>query len=157
MGGNEVIHMAPPAKQVPKLMQELLVWLSNCDEHPLIASSIFHYEFEFIHPFEDGIGRLWQSLALYKWSPLFANIPVENLVHAHQQEYYQAIQRSNDQSDSAPFIEFILEMILNAIHASQLPPPPSQITNQHIKRRNVARRYSSCAGVRVSYILIFLL
>ncbi len=125
MDGKEVIHVAPPAKQVPKLMQNLLVWLRACDEHPLIASSIFHYEFEFIHPFEDGngrIGRLWQSLILYKWNPLFANIPVESLVHTHQKQYYQSIQQSTDQSDSAPFVEFILEMILNALNTSQLTP-----------------------------------
>ena len=79
MAGEQVIHMAPPAERVPKLMADLLTWLSATNVHPLITSSVFHYEFEFIHPFADGngrMGRLWQSLILAEWHPLFADIPV---------------------------------------------------------------------------------
>lgn len=122
MAGAEVIHMAPPAKRVPPLMRDLLHWLKTTSEHPLIASSVFHYEFEFIHPFEDGngrMGRLWQTLILSQWNPLLAHIPVETLIHEHQQEYYAALNRSTQQGDSAAFIEFMLHMILDATPRAQ--------------------------------------
>ncbi|AWB65535.1 cell filamentation protein Fic [Saccharobesus litoralis] len=123
MSGDQVVHMAPQAERVPKLMQELLEWVGNTDLHPLIASCVFHYEFEFIHPFSDGngrMGRLWQTLMLSKWHKVFINIPVESLVHQHQEEYYLAIRRSTAQTDSSPFIEFMLQMILDAINESTL-------------------------------------
>jgi len=81
------------------------------------------YEFEFIHPFADGngrMGRLWQSLILARWNPLFVDMPVESLVFEHQTEYYQALQESTRQTDSAPFIAFMLWMILETI---ALPTP----------------------------------
>lgn len=121
MAGSQVIHMAPPADRVPQLMADLLGWLANTDAHPLIAGSIFHYEFEFIHPFADGngrMGRLWQSLILARWNPLFADIPVESLIFEHQAEYYQAIQESTRKTDSAPFIAFMLRMILDTVSSS---------------------------------------
>lgn len=122
MVGAQVIHMAPPAKRVALLMRDLLHWLKTTDEHPLIASSVFHYEFEFIHPFEDGngrMGRLWQTLILSQWNPLFAHIPVETLIHEHQQAYYAALKHSTQHGDSAEFIEFMLRMILDAIPRAQ--------------------------------------
>ncbi len=121
MAGKQVIHMAPPAERVPQLMGDLFDWLAATDLHPLIASSVFHYEFEFIHPFADGngrMGRLWQSLILARWNPLFADIPVESLVFEHQAEYYDALQESTRQPDSAPFIAFMLRMILDAVTAA---------------------------------------
>ena len=121
MADQQVIHMAPPADRVPQLMADLFDWLAATDAHPLIASSVFHYEFEFIHPFADGngrMGRLWQSLILASWNPLFADIPVESLIFEHQAEYYQAIQESTLQTDSAPFIAFMLRMILDTVTAS---------------------------------------
>lgn len=121
MSGEQVVHMAPQADRVPKLMGELLAWLGTTDVHPLMASCIFHYEFEFIHPFSDGngrMGRLWQTLILSKWQPIFINIPVESLVHQHQQAYYLAIRNSTAQTDCAPFILFMLQMILDAIEDS---------------------------------------
>lgn len=114
MSGSEVIHMAPPANQLPRLMSDLFSWLKRTDYHPLVASAIFHYEFEFIHPFADGngrIGRLWQSLILAKWNSLFANLPIESLIFTHQTEYYHAIATSTAQTNSAPFVEFIMEVI----------------------------------------------
>jgi hypothetical protein len=95
--------------------------LNDSDVHPLIQSSVFHYEFEFIHPFADGngrMGRLWQTLILTKWNPIFANIPVESLIYQNQRAYYDALQASTDQTDSSPFIEFILQMIFDAIQSS---------------------------------------
>lgn len=119
MAGQQVIHMAPPADRLPRLMADLFGWLTDTDAHPLIASSVFHYEFEFIHPFADGngrMGRLWQSLILARWNPLFADIPVESLIFEHQAEYYQAIRESTQQTDSAPFIAFMLRMILDTVN-----------------------------------------
>jgi Fic family protein len=122
MSGDQVVHMAPPANQVTRLMSELLQWLAQSDVHPLIQSSVFHYEFEFIHPFADGngrMGRLWQTLILSRWNPLFAHIPVESLIYQNQSAYYDALKASTDQTDSAPFIEFILQMIFDAIQSSK--------------------------------------
>ena len=111
-------HIAPSPSVVPKLMQELFKWLGESDEHPLIKSSIFHYEFEFIHPFADGngrIGRLWQSLILYEWKEVFISVPTESIIRDYQEEYYQAIEASTKQGESTPFIEFMLEVILKTI------------------------------------------
>jgi Fic family protein len=132
MAGTRVIHMAPPAKRVPLLMSELFRWLAATDAHPLIASSVFHYEFEFIHPFADGngrIGRLWQSLILARWNSMFADVPVESLVFEHQAEYYRTLQESTRQTDSAPFIAFMLRMILGAVTTST-PQATPQVTPQ---------------------------
>ncbi len=120
MASGQVIHMAPPANRVPVLMQDLFLWLLNVEAHPLISSSVFHYEFEFIHPFTDGngrMGRLWQTLILTQWNPLFADVPVESMVHQNQAEYYQVLQESTNRTDSAPFIEFMLRVILEAMTA----------------------------------------
>jgi Fic family protein len=132
MAGQQVIHMAPPADRVPHLMSDLIGWLAATDAHPLIAGSVFHYEFEFIHPFADGngrMGRLWQSLILARWNPLFADIPVETLIFEHQAEYYQALQESTRQTDSAPFIAFMLRMILDTVTTSA-PQVGPQVTPQ---------------------------
>ena len=132
MAGGQVIHMAPPAERVPQLMGDLFRWLATTDAHPLIASSVFHYEFEFIHPFADGngrMGRLWQSLILARWNPLFADTPVESLVFEHQAEYYQVLQESYQQADSAPFIAFMLRMILEAVTTSA-PQVSPQVSPQ---------------------------
>ncbi len=121
-GGGVVHHIAPPADRVSGAMANLLSWLGGTDEHPLIASSVFHYEFEFIHPFEDGngrLGRLWQTLILTRWNPLFDCIPVESMVHARQGDYYTAIQESSARGESTPFIVFMLEAILETLSTPQ--------------------------------------
>ena len=133
MAGEKVLHMAPPAKQVPRLMNELFAWLESSQDHPLIASSVFHYEFEFIHPFADGngrVGRLWQTLLLSHWQPLFASLPVESLVHQHQNDYYEAIEQSTAQTDIAPFIGFMLTMIRDAIISGASPQVTPQVSPQ---------------------------
>ena len=115
---TEVIHVAPPANRVLFLIKDLFSWLEQTDEHPLIASSVFHYEFEFIHPFADGngrTGRLWQTLLLSRWNRQFAHLPVENMVYQKQHAYYDAINESSEKTDCAPFIEFMLEAIYQAI------------------------------------------
>lgn len=121
---NRLIHMAPPAKRVQRLMEDLFGWVNRSKEHPLIQSSAFHYEFEFIHPFADGngrMGRLWQTLMLSRWNRFFLHIPVESVVFEHQQEYYEAINLSTQKTDSAAFIEFMLEMILEAMSVTFAP------------------------------------
>ena len=125
MGQDRIRHVGPPAARVPPLMAELLAWLRRTDEHPLIASSVFHYEFEFIHPFEDGngrMGRLWQTLILTGWKTLFADVPVESLVRARQGEYYQAIRESSSQGESTAFVAFMLDTILAAVRTPQEAP-----------------------------------
>ncbi len=123
MDGDEVQHIGPSASRVPGLMTRLLEWLAGTDEHPLISSSVFHYEFEFIHPFEDGngrMGRLWQTLILTRWNPLFAAVPVESLIHARQSDYYRAIRESSSRGESTRFVEFMLETILAALETPQV-------------------------------------
>lgn len=132
MAGGQVIHLAPPADRVPVLMHDLFRWLAASEEHPLIAGSVFHYEFDFIHPFADGngrMGRLWQSLILSRRNPQCADLPVESLVHEHQAEYYRALQERTAQADSTPFIKFILRMILDAVTTSA-PQVAPQVTPQ---------------------------
>ena len=116
--GDTPVHIAPPADRIRDLMNDLFVWLENADDHLLIRSCVFHYEFEFIHPFADGngrIGRLWQSLILGRLNPIFEHLPVENMVYSNQQAYYNAINKSSYLADSGPFIDFMLEEILNAL------------------------------------------
>jgi Fic family protein len=116
--GGKPVHIAPQADRGRDLMNDLFVWLENADDHLLIRSCVFHYEFEFIHPFADGngrIGRLWQSLILGRLNPIFEHLPVENMVYSNQQAYYNAINKSSYIADSGPFIDFMLEEILNAL------------------------------------------
>lgn len=114
-----VIHTAPPQRVVPELMEQLFVFINHSrDIHPLISSSIFHYEFEFIHPFEDGngrMGRFWQTLILRHSNPCFCIVPIETAVKGHQQSYYEAIARSSKEGKSTVFIEFMLGVILEAV------------------------------------------
>ena len=116
--GNQVVHLAPPADRVPLLMADLFNWLKTSDVHPLIKSCVFHYEFEFIHPFQDGngrIGRLWQTVILKEWKEVFAWIPVETLIKENQSEYYNALNSSDKEADSSSFIEFMLSLLLKTI------------------------------------------
>lgn len=113
--GERLIHAGTPARYVPEVVQGLFDWLKSTDVHPLVASCVFHYEFEFIHPFSDGngrTGRLWHSLLLQNWQSVFAWLPVESLVAQHQQEYYKALGDSGSSGgDSTAFVEFMLGMI----------------------------------------------
>lgn len=116
--GDIAIHVAPPAAQVTVLVEQLLEWVKNSDLPQVIKSCIFHYEFEFIHPFADGngrMGRIWQTLLLYQENPVFGWLPVETIIAKRQEEYYDAIQRSTKESDSAIFAEFMLTAIAEAV------------------------------------------
>lgn len=110
------IHVCPPPEQIDGLMKELFDWMKKNKEtiHPLIMSSIFHYEFVFIHPFSDGNGRtarLWQNVILSKWKELFEYLPIESQIYKYQDNYYKAINNCNHKGESTEFIEFMLEMI----------------------------------------------
>ena len=116
--GNQVVHLAPPADRVPFLMSDLFEWLKNSDVHPLIKSCVFHYEFEFIHPFQDGngqMGRLWQTVILKEWKSVFAWLPIETLIKENQVEYYNALNSSDSDSNSTNFTVFMLQTILRTI------------------------------------------
>ena len=117
-----LVHMAPPADRVPLLMNDLFGWLRGAKDHLLIRSCVFHYEFEFIHPFVDGngrMGRLWQSLILGKLHPLFEHLPIENMVYANQQAYYDAITASTSAGQSGPFVDFMLNEIYKTLKEHQ--------------------------------------
>lgn len=116
--GTQLIHAGTPANYVPELVDQLFTWMKQSKLHPLVKSCIFHYEFEFIHPFADGngrIGRLWQSLILQKWKPLFAWLPVETLIHEQQDGYYAALNASNTKGESTIFVTFMLQIIRGAL------------------------------------------
>ena len=114
--GDTCIFMAPPARLVPQLMNDLFEWMEESQDsvHPLILSSVFHYEFVFIHPFSDGNGRmarLWHTAILSKWKPVFEYIPIESQIEKFQEEYYDAIAKCHIDGDSTNFIEFMLSQI----------------------------------------------
>ncbi|MGB0743892.1 MAG: Fic family protein, partial [Opitutales bacterium] len=116
--GEDIVHVAPPAERVPGLLKDLLHWLRTTDEHPLVASCVFHYEFEFIHPFTDGngrMGRLWQTLILKEWKPLFAYLPVETIIRDRQAAYYKKLAESDKSGKATAFVKFMLEAIRESI------------------------------------------
>lgn len=120
--GEQCIHLAPPADNVPFLMADLFEWISTTDTHPLVSSCVFHYEFEFIHPFMDGngrMGRYWQAMLLSRWKGIFAWLSVETIVKQHQQDYYDAIAQSDSQGNNTIFITFMLRCILQTIKEQQ--------------------------------------
>lgn len=125
--GEQVVHVAPPADRVSGLLNDLFRWVKDSDIHPLVKSSVFHYEFEFIHPFADGngrIGRLWQTLILSHWNPLFLSLPLESVIRDNQSAYYRALESSDQQGDCSGFILFMLEAIENTLKGNALINAP---------------------------------
>lgn len=103
--GEQLVHMAPPANMVQELVGNLLTWVKTSKVHPLVKSCVFHYEFEFIHPFADGngrMGRMWNTLLLYKWKPIFAWLPIETLIRERQDAYYDALGKADKAADATP-------------------------------------------------------
>lgn len=135
--GDQVIHMAPPAKLVPGEIQNLITWYRNSKVHPLIKSAIFHYEFEFIHPFADGngrMGRLWHSLLLGNWNEFFFWLPIEELIRSRQEEYYQALGKSDELGESSPFVEFMLEVILDTLKETTVVGKTKKAENPQVQK-----------------------
>lgn len=133
--GKRLVHMAPPAGQVPNLIKELVQRTeSEKQVHPLIRSCVFHYEFEFIHPFADGngrMGRMWQTLLLFKWKPLFGWLPIETLIKERQEDYYKVLGECDHAADSGKFIEFILQTIYDAfVEIRKTEQVGEQVTEQ---------------------------
>lgn len=146
--GNQLVHMAPPASQVPRLVDELLAWLNTTDLHPLIASSVFHYEFEFIHPFADGngrMGRLWQTLILSYWRAELAWLPVETLIHFQQERYYTILGECDKASDCTAFVEFMLQNLAEALRES--------ISAPHILSEEMSEEVSEKEGIILQLLI----
>ncbi len=119
LAGDKLAHMAPPAENVPYLMNDLFNYLKTSNEITLIKSCVFHYEMEFIHPFIDGngrMGRLWQTRILMNEYPVFEFIPFENIIHKTQGDYYKSLSNSDKAGNSTPFIEYMLKVINNSLH-----------------------------------------
>ena len=143
---GKCIFMAPPARLVPELMQNLFDWLGKAKDivHPLLLSSVFHYEFVFIHPFSDGngrIARLWQTVLLMKWDDIFQYLPIENQFYRFQNEYYQAIADSHIAGESTAFVTFMLKMIDQVL--SELMETADSNTNSYIKRLLAVMEYGT--------------
>ena len=133
--GDKCIFVAPSEKLVPELMENLFTWMAENRDvvHPLILSSVFHYEFLFIHPFSDGNGRmarLWQSALLSKWKRIFEYLPIESLIKQYQDDYYTAIANCNNKGESTEFIEFMLKMIYETINKIIVEQNSSKETSQ---------------------------
>lgn len=137
---NVLIHAGSPAHYVPSLVQDLFGWLKKSNMHPLIKSCIFHYEFEFIHPFADGngrTGRLWHTLILQNWKSFFAWLPLETMIHENQEAYYNAINDSNNAGESTIFVSFMLCMI-------------SQMLQEIVETQNKHRNVGINVGINVN-------
>lgn len=140
--GN-ILHFGTLPQYVPNLIQELLEWTEKSGIHLLIKSCVFHYEFELIHPFADGngrMGRLWHTLLLSKWNPIFAWLPIESIIHDNQSEYYNAINVSNNNGNSTVFIEFMLSVIKQALQES-INDKPKNISSKSDLRWNKINDY----------------
>jgi Fic family protein len=134
--GENVAHLAPPGDMVYSLINDLFDYLKNDDDIILVKSCVFHYEFEFIHPFVDGngrMGRLWQTMILKEYSPVFEFLPIESIIKNRQQDYYSALGKSDDQGSSTIFIEFMLNVINDALEELLRIQSPSITNRDRIK------------------------
>ena len=133
---GELVHMAPPARLVPDHVRNLLRWVETSKPHPLVKSCVFHYEFEFIHPFADGngrMGRMWNTLLLCQWKPIFAWIPVETVIRERQSAYYDALEESDRAGSATPLVEFLLRAILDVLEEVGHTQVPSVGISPHMQ------------------------
>lgn len=129
--GDALIHAGTPAAYVPEVMADIFGWLEKTSMHPLVASCIFHFEFEFCHPFSDGngrTGRLWHTLLLSKWRPALAWLPIESTIRQRQAGYYEALAKSDAIGSSERFVEFMLDVIRNSILPFSKPANEKELT-----------------------------
>lgn len=168
--GNVLAHIAPPASRVPHLVKELMTYVKRGADHPLIRAAVFHYEFEFIHPFMDGngrLGRFWHSLLLTRYHPAFEFTPVESLIHQHQQDYYRALAACDRAGDSTAFIEFVLDMTHQALSelvenirpevatsATRLARAREALSNRPFTRKDYLRLHKSISTATASRDLL---
>ena len=137
--GEQLMHAGTPAAYVPEVMRQLIDWLRTTSVHPLIKGAIFHCEFEYIHPFSDGngrTGRLWHSLILQRWRPIFAWLPIENMINEHQEEYYQALNTAQNSAQNEVFTSFVLRLIRNLlqeIHEGQAGNVVDNVVNNVVE------------------------
>lgn len=153
--GRKLIHAGSLSRFVPELMGQLFNWLRISKLHPLIRSCVFHYEFEFIHPFTDGngrTGRFWHSLILSKWQPLFAWLPIESLVHDRQETYYEALDASNRAGQCTRFVEFMLTIIRDSLLEAKVSV--SNVTDKMTD--NVTDKMNDIEGLRWRHIKSYL-
>ena len=116
--GEKVIHVAPPAKFVSGQIKDLIRWYQGSELQPLVKSAIFHYEFEFIHPFADGngrMGRLWHTILLGQWKELFYWLPIEDLIRKRQNDYYDALGKADKDGDSSEFVQRMIQVIKDTL------------------------------------------
>ena len=135
--GATLVHLAPPAERVPHLIADLFRWLKSTDTHPLLVGAVVHYEIEFIHPFNDGngrMGRLWQTLILSRWKSRLGFLPIEAVVHAQQAAYYKALAAADKMADASPFAEFILAALLQSVELSVASDPVDDSVSDPVAR-----------------------
>lgn len=144
--GERLLHMAPPANRVAQLVDDLLGWLDTTDLPPLLASCVFHYELEFIHPFADGngrMGRLWQTLILSRWRSVLAWLPVESVIRDRQDAYYDALSAADQVAEATPFVEFMLQALQQAL-------------GEALESQTVSSEQSSVQGSEQTPLLVLL-
>ena len=131
---GRVVHVGARPQFVPGLVEELFSWARDSLLLDLVKSCLVHFELEIIHPFEDGngrMGRLWQSLILSRWNPLFEWLPIESVIHAHQQGYYDALSISNKDNDATVFVEFMLKVILETLEEVKVQDRIEEISDEY--------------------------
>lgn len=155
--GNDIVHIAPPAENVPGLLNDLFSYVRSHEDHALIQSCVLHYELEFIHPFSDGngrMGRLWQTLKLMELSPLFEYLPVESLIKSHQEQYYRVLKICDQAGESTVFIEFMLKQILASL--KEYEAKADMKAHDFDSRINLAKEsFHQREFVRADYLKLF--
>jgi Fic family protein len=149
--GNKPVHIGARPQFVPQLMKELFAWAQESELHSVLKSAIFHYEIETIHPFEDGngrMGRLWQTLLLAQWNPIFAWIPMESVLYQNRPQYYKAIERSRHADDSGVFIEFTLSAIYETIVLQE------NKQGQHEVKHEVKHQVEALSALQISVLKV---
>lgn len=129
--GDALIHVGTPATYVPEVMANIFEWLTRTSIHPLLSSCVFHFEFEFVHPFADGngrTGRLWQTLLLSRWRPILEWLPVESIIRERQKGYYTTLAKADAAGSSEAFVEFMLEVIRDALIPYAKPANEQNVT-----------------------------